>query len=149
MKAAAIPPLYSRTDVEQIVGSCKRYANSRKIHQARRNQRKPAHQPTTLSDDPPSPLRAHSAPVGRNSVYRFVGESEGALRQTFAEASRRAPCLIVFDEVDTLCPRRDQANSEAQRRVVSTMLALLDGVDGQERVRTCVHAGICVRCGWG
>lgn len=65
---------------------------------------------------------------------RFVGESEGALRQTFSEASRRAPCLIVFDEVDTLCPRRDQANSEAQRRVVSTMLALLDGVDAQEQV---------------
>lgn len=68
------------------------------------------------------------------SVYRFVGESEGALRQMFAEASRCAPCLIVFDEVDTLCPRRDQTNSEAERRVVSTMLALLDGVDAQEQV---------------
>lgn len=65
---------------------------------------------------------------------RFVGESEGALRQTFAEASENAPCLIVFDEVDTLCPRRDQAGSEAQRRVVSTMLALLDGIDAQEQV---------------
>ena len=63
-----------------------------------------------------------------------MGESEDALRQTFAEASRRAPCLIVFDEVDTLCPRRDQANSEAHRRVVSTMLALLDGVDAKEQV---------------
>ncbi|CAM9261287.1 unnamed protein product [Hapterophycus canaliculatus] len=72
---------------------------------------------------------------GSELMSRFVGESEGALRQTFAEASRRAPCLIVFDEVDTLCPRRDQANSEAQRRVVSTMLALLDGVDAQEQAR--------------
>eukprot|EP00752_Nemacystus_decipiens_P010393 g9262.t1 len=71
---------------------------------------------------------------GSELMSRFVGESEGALRRTFAEASRRAPCLIVFDEVDTLCPRRDQASSEAQRRVVSTMLALLDGVDAQERV---------------
>lgn len=79
-------------------------------------------------------VRAHCD--NRNDIGgRFVGESEGALRQTFAEASRRAPCLIVFDEVDTLCPRRDQANSEAQRRVVSTMLALLDGVDAQEQAR--------------
>lgn len=70
-------------------------------------------------------------------LARFVGESEGALRRTFAEASAKAPCLIVFDEVDTLCPRRDEANSEAQRRVVSTMLALLDGVDAKEQVCVC------------
>lgn len=69
-----------------------------------------------------------------DNCLRFVGESEGALRQTFAEASQNAPCLVVFDEVDTLCPRRDQAGSEAQRRVVSTMLALLDGIDAQEQV---------------
>lgn len=69
-----------------------------------------------------------------NNPPRFVGESEGALRQTFAQASKNAPCLIVFDEVDTLCPRRDQAGSEAQRRVVSTMLALLDGIDAQQQV---------------
>lgn len=67
-----------------------------------------------------------------------MGESEGALRRTFAEASRKAPCLIVFDEIDALCPRRDEANSEAQRRVVSTMLALLDGVDAKEQVYLCV-----------
>lgn len=48
-----------------------------------------------------------------------------------------APCLIVFDEMDTLCPRRDQTSSEGQRRVVSTVLALLDGVDARERVRQC------------
>ncbi|CAN0533222.1 unnamed protein product, partial [Ectocarpus sp. 12 AP-2014] len=71
---------------------------------------------------------------GSELMSRFVGESEGALRQRFAEASRCAPCLIVFDEIDTLCPRRDQASSEAQRRVVSTMLALMDGVDAQEQV---------------
>ncbi|CAM9530610.1 unnamed protein product [Laminaria digitata] len=71
---------------------------------------------------------------GSEAMSRFVGESEGALRQTFKEASQNAPCLIVFDEVDTLCPRRDQAGSEAQRRVVSTMLALLDGIDAQEQV---------------
>lgn len=69
-----------------------------------------------------------------------MGESEGALRETFAEASRRAPCLIVFDEVDALCPRRDQANSEAHRRMVSTMLALLDGVDAKEQVGGHTHA---------
>ncbi|CAM9337816.1 unnamed protein product [Scytosiphon promiscuus] len=87
---------------------------------------------------------------GSELMSRFVGESEGALRQTFAEASRRAPCLIVFDEVDTLCPRRDQANSEAQRRVVSTMLALLDGVDAQEQARprllSCCSTVVVIAC---
>lgn len=78
-----------------------------------------------------------------NNCSRFVGESEGALRQTFAEASENAPCLIVFDEVDTLCPRRDQAGSEAQRRVVSTMLALLDGIDAQEQVGRVNHSFLC------
>ncbi|CAM9444442.1 unnamed protein product [Choristocarpus tenellus] len=71
---------------------------------------------------------------GPELVSRFVGESEAALRSTFWDASRKAPCLIVFDEIDSLCPRRDQANSEGQRRIVSTLLALLDGVDIREQV---------------
>ncbi|CAN0343314.1 unnamed protein product, partial [Discosporangium mesarthrocarpum] len=65
---------------------------------------------------------------------RFVGESEAALRRTFQEASRRAPCLVVFDEIDSLCPRRSQAGSEVQQRIVSTLLSLLDGVDASEQV---------------
>lgn len=102
------------------------------------NPRRPAS--VKHSPIPPPSSASAAASAGRTTQYgRYVGESEGALRQTFAEASRRAPCLIVFDEVDTLCPRRDQANSEAQRRVVSTMLALLDGVDAQERVRVYVQ----------
>lgn len=68
-------------------------------------------------------------------VNRFVGESERALHEVFADASQRAPSLIIFDEIDTLCPRREEATSEAQRRVVSTMLALLDGISSQQQVR--------------
>lgn len=104
----------------------------------------PALLPGLSSSKMPSTLRCQTitspptpAVYSISASGRFVGESEGALRGMFAEASRKAPCLIVLDEVDTLCPRRDEANSEAQRRVVSTMLALLDGVDDKEQVRAC------------
>lgn len=37
---------------------------------------------------------------------QYVGESERAVRQVFQRAKNSAPCVIFFDEVDALCPRR-------------------------------------------
>ncbi|CAM9665337.1 unnamed protein product [Chrysoparadoxa australica] len=65
---------------------------------------------------------------GPELLSKWIGESEAALTAVFNEARARAPSLIVFDEIDALCPRRDAANTEVERRVVSTLLALLDGV---------------------
>lgn len=65
----------------------------------------------------------------------FHGETEERLRNVFEEANRRSPCVIVLDEVDALCPRRDGDGGEVEKRVVATLLTLMDGVGkGDERV---------------
>lgn len=65
----------------------------------------------------------------------FHGETEERLRGVFEEASKRSPCVVVLDEVDALCPRRDGDGGEVEKRVVATLLTLMDGVgQGDERV---------------
>ncbi len=60
---------------------------------------------------------------------QYVGESERAVRQVFARARASSPCIIFFDELDALVPRRDEALSESSARVVNTLLTELDGLD--------------------
>ncbi|KZV62336.1 AAA family ATPase [Peniophora sp. CONT] len=63
----------------------------------------------------------------------YHGESEAAVRRIFAEARAKAPALIVLDEVDALCPRReDGPGGEVEKRVVATLLTEMDGVDAGE-----------------
>jgi ribosome biogenesis ATPase len=65
---------------------------------------------------------------------QYVGESERAVRQVFARARASSPCIIVFDELDALVPRRDDALSESSSRVVNTLLTELDGLDARRGV---------------
>lgn len=58
----------------------------------------------------------------------YHGETESKLRDVFASAQRRSPCIIVLDEVDALCPVREDAGG-VDARVVTTLLTLMDGVD--------------------
>lgn len=59
----------------------------------------------------------------------FHGETEERLRGIFEEARKRSPCIIVLDEVDALCPRRDGGEGgEVERRVVAMLLTLMDGM---------------------
>lgn len=63
-----------------------------------------------------------------SSVYH--GETESRLRDVFEEAKRKSPCIVVLDEVDALCPRREEgAGGEVEKRVVATLLTILDGMD--------------------
>ena len=71
---------------------------------------------------------------GPELLNKYVGESEKAVRLVFSRARASAPCLIFFDEIDALCPKRDDSKSEATQRVVNTLLTELDGVDGREGV---------------
>ena len=71
---------------------------------------------------------------GPELLNKYVGESEKAVRMVFNRARASAPCLIFFDEIDALCPKRDEAQSEATQRVVNTLLTELDGVDGRQGV---------------
>ncbi|KAK8854718.1 hypothetical protein IAR55_003457 [Kwoniella newhampshirensis] len=71
----------------------------------------------------------------------YHGETEERLRGVFTEAKKRSPCIVVLDEVDALCPRRDGGEGgEVERRVVATMLTLLDGMsqNGPEAERVFV-----------
>ncbi|RUS24731.1 AAA family ATPase [Jimgerdemannia flammicorona] len=50
------------------------------------------------------------------------------LRDIFEDAAENAPSIIFIDEIDALCPKRDEAASELEKRIVATLLTLMDGV---------------------
>ncbi|KAJ7212237.1 AAA-domain-containing protein [Mycena pura] len=60
----------------------------------------------------------------------YHGETEAKLRDVFREAQEKSPCIVVLDEIDALVPRReDGAGGEVEKRVVATLLTLLDGME--------------------
>ncbi|XP_069834671.1 ATPase family gene 2 protein homolog A isoform X2 [Dendropsophus ebraccatus] len=69
---------------------------------------------------------------GPEIMSKFYGESEARLRQIFAEASQRLPSIIFIDELDALCPKREGAQSEVEKRVVASLLTLMDGIGSEE-----------------
>lgn len=71
---------------------------------------------------------------GPELLNKYVGESERAVRQVFVRARASVPCVIFFDELDALVPRRDDAQSEASSRVVNTLLTELDGTGDRHGV---------------
>jgi transitional endoplasmic reticulum ATPase len=71
---------------------------------------------------------------GPELVSKFVGESEEKLREIFAEAKEKAPTIIFMDEIDAIAPKREEATNEVERRMVSQLLALLDGMGSRGQV---------------
>jgi len=71
---------------------------------------------------------------GPELLNKYVGESERAVRQVFMRARSSIPCVLFFDELDALVPRRDDALSEASARVVNTLLTELDGLSAREGI---------------
>jgi transitional endoplasmic reticulum ATPase len=63
-----------------------------------------------------------------------MGKSEENLRNVFVEAEKEAPAIIFIDEIDSIAPKREKANGEVERRVVSTLLTCMDGMKGRSRV---------------
>ncbi|XP_040527628.1 ATPase family protein 2 homolog isoform X6 [Gallus gallus] len=68
---------------------------------------------------------------GPEIISKFYGESESRLRQIFAEASLRRPSIIFIDELDALCPKREGAQNEVEKRVVASLLTLMDGIGSE------------------
>ncbi|KAM9193712.1 ATPase family gene 2 protein homolog A isoform 2-T2 [Mergus octosetaceus] len=68
---------------------------------------------------------------GPEIISKFYGESEARLRQIFAEASLRRPSIIFIDELDALCPKREGAQNEVEKRVVASLLTLMDGIGSE------------------
>ncbi|NWI60802.1 SPAT5 protein, partial [Calyptomena viridis] len=68
---------------------------------------------------------------GPEIISKFYGESESRLRQIFTEASLRRPSIIFIDELDALCPKREGAQNEVEKRVVASLLTLMDGIGSE------------------
>ncbi|GLD94780.1 hypothetical protein PINS_up003404 [Pythium insidiosum] len=71
---------------------------------------------------------------GADCLSKWVGEAERQLRLLFEEAKRNEPSIIFFDEIDGLAPVRSAKQDQIHASIVSTLLALMDGLDSRGRV---------------
>nr|XP_056711011.1 ribosome biogenesis protein SPATA5 [Euleptes europaea] len=68
---------------------------------------------------------------GPEIISKFYGESEARLRRIFSEAALCRPSIIFIDEIDALCPKREGAQNEVERRIVASLLTLMDGIGSE------------------
>jgi transitional endoplasmic reticulum ATPase len=71
---------------------------------------------------------------GPEIMSKFYGESEGRLREIFDHAQENAPSVIFIDELDSIAPKREEVTGEVEKRVVSQLLALMDGLQSRGKV---------------
>jgi len=71
---------------------------------------------------------------GPEIMSKMAGDSEANLRRAFEEAEKNAPAIIFIDEIDSIAPNRDKTNGELERRIVSMLLTLMDGVKGRGQI---------------
>ena len=65
---------------------------------------------------------------GPEIMSKFYGESEERLRGVFKQAQENAPSIILIDEIDSIAPKREEVTGEVEKRVVSQLLTLMDGM---------------------
>ena len=71
---------------------------------------------------------------GPELLNMYVGESERAVRTVFQRARASAPCVIFFDEIDSLVPKRSSSENNSQARVVNQLLTEMDGLESRKNV---------------
>ena len=71
---------------------------------------------------------------GADCLSKWVGEAERQLRLLFEQARRYQPSIIFFDEIDGLTPVRSSKQDQIHSSIVSTLLALMDGLDSRGQV---------------
>ncbi|MDH7506624.1 MAG: AAA family ATPase, partial [Candidatus Thermoplasmatota archaeon] len=71
---------------------------------------------------------------GPEIMSKFYGQSEENLRKIFEEAEKNAPSIIFIDEIDAIAPKRSEVHGEVERRVVSQLLTLMDGLKGRGKL---------------
>jgi transitional endoplasmic reticulum ATPase len=71
---------------------------------------------------------------GPEIMSKWYGQSEENLRKLFEEAEKNAPSIIFVDEIDALAPKREDVTGEVERRVVSQLLTLMDGLKQRGKV---------------
>lgn len=65
--------------------------------------------------------------VATEVVSGVSGESEGTIRELFSLAKSHAPCILFMDEIDAICRKRETAQREMERRIVTQLLSCMDG----------------------
>jgi len=71
---------------------------------------------------------------GPEIMGKFYGESEERLREIFTQAEENAPSIIFIDEIDSIAPKRDEVSGELEKRIVSQLLTLMDGMKSRGKV---------------
>ncbi|KAG5490006.1 hypothetical protein JKF63_00125 [Porcisia hertigi] len=71
---------------------------------------------------------------GPEIMSKMAGESESNLRKAFEEAEKNAPAIIFIDEIDSIAPKREKAQGEVEKRIVSQLLTLMDGMKSRSQV---------------
>jgi transitional endoplasmic reticulum ATPase len=71
---------------------------------------------------------------GPEIIGKFYGESEERLREIFKQAEEGAPSIIFIDEIDSIAPKREEVTGEVEKRVVSQLLTLMDGMKSRGKV---------------
>ncbi|MEM5814680.1 MAG: CDC48 family AAA ATPase [Candidatus Aenigmatarchaeota archaeon] len=72
--------------------------------------------------------------AGPEIMSKFYGQSEENLRKVFEEAEKNSPSIIFLDEVDSIAPKREDVQGEVERRVVSQLLTMMDGLKSRGKV---------------
>ena len=71
---------------------------------------------------------------GPEIMGKYYGESEERLREIFKQAEENSPSIIFIDEIDSIAPKRDEVTGEVEKRIVSQLLALMDGMKSRGKV---------------
>ncbi len=71
---------------------------------------------------------------GPEIMSKFYGESEGKLREIFKEAQENAPAIIFIDEIDSIAPKRDEVSGDVEKRIVSQLLTIMDGLESRGKL---------------
>merc|ERR1719450_1743028 len=71
---------------------------------------------------------------GPEIMSKLAGESESNLRKAFEEAEKNSPAIIFIDEIDSIAPKREKTQGEVERRIVSQLLTLMDGLKARAHV---------------
>jgi transitional endoplasmic reticulum ATPase len=71
---------------------------------------------------------------GPEIMSKFYGESEERLRDVFKEAQENAPSIIFIDEIDSIAPKREEVSGDVEKRIVSQLLTLMDGIQSRGKL---------------
>ena len=71
---------------------------------------------------------------GPEIMGKYYGESEERIREIFKQAEENSPSIIFIDEIDSIAPKRDEVSGEVEKRIVSQLLTLMDGMKSRGKV---------------